>query len=257
MKLEINQEIFEQHPDLKVGAILIKGVNNARRVSAVEGLLRGMSAQKAREFEGKDIFEERMIGVWCNAYGKFGQNPTKKLPPLVALLKKIKKEKELPHESVLYDLCRYFSLKYMMPVTGKDMDWLCGDLNLGFTKGKEPFRPKGSIEVKKAKEGEAAYFDEGGIISRFWNSEECERTKLTSKTVNVLILMEDLSRMHMDEFGNILREMETAITKYVGGSVEKHILNEENNYMELGIRGRSQADDSKIPQQEKAHFLKQ
>lgn len=255
MKLEIRREIFEQNPDLKVGAILIKNVNNSRRVSAVEGLLRGIRAQKGREFKGKDIFEDRMVGVWCGAFGKFGANPKRHLPSLATLLRQAKSGKDIPHENVMTDLCKYFSLKHMLPVRGEDMDWLCGDLILGFTKGGEPFRPKNSIDVKKVKEGEAAYFDEGGITCRFWNNSECERTKLTPKTVNILLLVEDLSRMHMDEFGSILKDIQSTIIKYVGGEVENHILNEENNSLELGIQGRGKVDDSKIPQQEKAHYI--
>lgn len=255
MKLRISPEIFRQHPDLKIGAILIKGIDNSKRVSAVEGLLRGTCAQKAREFKDQDIYESRMVQVWCQAYGRFGINPKKYPPSIAALLKRIKAGKEIPHINVLVDLYNYFSLKYLLPIGGEDLDWLCGDLNLTFTQGGEPFRPIGSIEIEKAKEGEVAYIDNGGITCRYWNHRECERSKFTAKTVNAVLLIEDLSNMHMDEFGRILKDIQNTVSKYIGGRIEPYILNEENTEIDLGIQGRPHADDSRVPQQEKAHFI--
>ncbi len=255
MKLVIDQKIFEQNNDLKIGAILIKGMNNSKRVSAVESLLRGVCAQRAKEFADKEIYDHAMIQPWSQAYGKFGINPKKFPPSIAALLKRIKNGKEIPHISLLVDIYNYFSLKYLLPIGGEDLDWLCGDLNLSFTKGGEPFRPIGSIEVEQAEEGEAAYMDNAGITCKYWNYRECERTKFTAKTVNAVLLIEDLSKMHMDQFGMILKEIESTILKYIGGRTETHILNEENRYLDLGIAGRKHADDSKIPLQEKVHFI--
>ncbi|MEK7672688.1 MAG: arginine--tRNA ligase [Patescibacteria group bacterium] len=255
MKLIIDPKIFEQNHDLKIGAILIKGMSNERRVSAVESLLRGACAQRHKEFVDAEIYDNPMIQVWSQAYGNFGINPKKSPPSIAALLKRIKSGKEIPHVSLLVDLYNYFSLKHLLPIGGEDLDWLCGDLRLTYTQGGEPFRPINSIEVEKAKEGEIAYMDDAGITSRYWNYRECERSKFTNKTVNAVLLIEDLSKMHMDEFGEILREIQNTIIKYIGGQIEPYILNEENNSIDLGIQGRKHADDSKIPQQEIAYFM--
>ena len=257
MYLNIDQKIFEQQPDLKVGVILLKGINNTRRVSSVESLLRGISAQREKEFRGKEVFDIPEVQVWSNAYGKFGINPRKYMPSIAALLKRVQKGKEIAHINILVDLYNYFSLKYLLPIGGEDIDWLCGDINLTFTKGGESFRAIGSIEVEKAKEGEAAYIDEGGITCRYWNHRECERSKFTPKTQNAVLLIEDLTKMHMDKFGKILNDIQINIEKYIGGEVETYTLNEENRVVNLGVEGRKNVDDSKIPKQEMAYFLKE
>lgn len=254
MKLNIDSAIFKQHPDLKIGALLIRRINNAKRVSAVESLLRGICAQRSREFKDKDIYEHSMIIPWSSAYGKFGVNPKKYPPSIVALLKRVQTGKDLPHINVIVDIYNYFSLKYLLPIGGEDVDWLCGDLNLTFTGGGESFRPLGTIDVEKAKEGEVAYKDSGGITCRYWNYRECERTKFTEKTVNALILVEDLSKMHMDQFGTILQDMQNSVAKYIGGTVKTYILNEESGSIDLEVEGRKNVDDSKIPQQERAFY---
>ena len=205
MKLKIDPQIFQQYPDLKLGLIVIKNLDNTRRNSNIESLLRGVCAQKGKEFANKELDSEPKIKAWYDAYGRFGANPKKKAPSIAALLKRVSSDKEIPHINALVDLYNYFSLKYLMPIGGEDLDWLCGDLNLTFTKGDEPFRPIGSIDVERTNEGEVAYLDDGGVTCRYWNHRECERTKFTHKTRNAVIIVEDLTNMHMDEFGALLK----------------------------------------------------
>lgn len=255
MLLKIDPEIFKLCPDFKLGAIILRGIDNSKRVSSVESLLRGICAQREKQFKEADPFEDPMIQCWSSAYGNFGVNPKKYPPSIAALLKRVRSGKDLPHINLLVDLYNYFSLKYLLPIGGEDLDWLHGDLELTFTKGGEPFRPIGSIDVEFAKEGEAAYKDRAGITCRYWNYRECERTKFTSKTRNALILIEDMSKMHMDEFGSILRDVQNNLIKYIGGQIEPYILNEENRQLDLQVEGRTHGDDSKIPQQEVAHYL--
>lgn len=255
MKLIVDPKIFEQHPDLKIGVIIVKGLNNTRRVSSVESLLRGVCAQRGKEFNGKDIYSDEMIAPWASAYGKFGINPHRIAPSIAAMINTVSAGGEIPHTTLLVDLYNYFSLKHMLPIAGKDLDWLCGDLHLTFTKGKEAFRPVESIDVEEAGEGEVAYMDEGGITSRYWNHCECERTKLTNKTANGVLLIEDLSKMHIDKFGAILKEIQNSIIKYIGGQIEPYILTEDRNELELGVQGRQSINDAKVTQQEKVHHV--
>ncbi len=254
MKFNIDEKIFQQFQDYKLGVIVLKGFDNSRRVSSVESLLRGVCAQKAKQFAEKDIDQEKKIQVWNEAYGKLGVNPKKKSPSVRALLKRVQSGKEIPHINALVDIYNYFSLKYLLPIGSEDLDWLCGDLQLRFTEGDEPFRAIGSIEVEEAAEGEAAYIDQGGITCRHWNYRECERTKLTTKTVNAAIFVEDLSKIHFDEFGEILNEIAHSFIKYVGGTAEIQILNEDKREIDFGIQGRKNIDDSKVTAQEKAFF---
>ncbi|MDD3861833.1 MAG: arginine--tRNA ligase [Candidatus Gracilibacteria bacterium] len=255
MQFRIEKGIFEQHPDLKIGFLIVRMVDNSRRNSALESLLRGICAQKIREIGSKDLKSEEKIKVWNQAYGRFGINPEKYPCSAVKLINKLKDKGEISHVNPIVDICNYFSLKYLLPIRADDLDCLCGDLVLQFTKGGESFRKMDSIDVMEASEGEVAYMDKGGIISKYWNHNRCERTKVTSKTMTVGIFVEDLSKMHMDAFGTILNEMALAISKYIGGQIEPSILNEEGAEMEIGVQGRVMAQDGKVPQQEKNYFL--
>jgi arginyl-tRNA synthetase len=257
MNFQIDKKIFENYPDFKLGLIIIKNLDNTRRISAVESLLRGVTAQKGKEFKNKDVDAEAMIKVWNQAYGSFGINPKKDMPSVAALLKKAQSGDEIPHISSIADISNYFSMKFLLPIGTEDLDWLCGDLHLTYTNGGEPFRAINSIEVEESNEGEIAYMDDGGITSKYWNNRECERTKITNKSTNVAIFIEDLSNMHMDEFGEVLNEIANTINKYIGGDIMTFLMNDENQSINLGVQGRKNVDDSKVSAQEKAYFITQ
>lgn len=257
MNFQIDKKIFENYPNFKLGLIIIKNLDNTRRISTVESLLRGITAQRGKQFEKKDVDAEALVKVWNQAYGNFGINPKKNMPSVVALLKRAQSGVEIPHISSIIDISNYFSMKYMLPVLGEDLDWLCGDLHLTYTKGGEPFRAINSIEIEESNEGEIAYMDDGGITSKYWNHRECERTKITTKSQNVTIFIEDLSKMHMDEFAEILNEIANTINKYIGGNIMTFLLNDENQSIDLGVQGRKNVDDSKVSAQEKAYFIAQ
>jgi len=256
MLLKIDESIFNDHRNYKLGALIIKNFDNSKRVSSVEALLRGTFVQRKNELKNQDVSELEIVKNWDRTLGNFGVNPDKNHPFIKAMFTKLKQEDQLQHTNLIEDISKYFALKYKLPIFALDIDWLCGDLSLNYTKGNEPFRAKDSIQVKYCNEGEAAYLDEGGIVSRYWNHQQCKRTKLRSKTCNAVFLVEDLSGIHMDVFGGILKEMQTAISKYLGGYIEPYILTEESAVIDLGVQGRQSVDDSKVPQQEKAHFLK-
>lgn len=254
MKFQIDPKIFEKHQDLKIGLIIIKDINNNRRVSAVESLLRGISAQKGKEFKNKDIDAEMRVKVWNKAYLDFDINPHKYQPSVRSLLTRVQEGNEIPHINPIVDVINYYSLKYLLPIGSEDLDWLCGDLNLTYAKGKEPFRAINSIDVEQSEEGEIAYLDDGGITCRYWNHRECERSKIGPKSTNIGIFIEDLSKIGTDDFTKILTEIADSIQKYIGGDISINILTEENAEADLGIEGRKNADDSKISAQEKAYY---
>ena len=71
MNFSVDNKIFEDYPDLKIGVLIVKGIDNSRRISSIESLLRGICAQKEKQFANKDLNEEPAISVWNQAYGSW------------------------------------------------------------------------------------------------------------------------------------------------------------------------------------------
>jgi len=257
MKFSIDPKIFTQYPNLKLGVITAKNINNAKRVSTIESLLRGASMQRKREFEKKPLEEDARILKWHEAYARFGAKPSSYKCSIEALIQRILEDKLIPHINSLVDLYNYFSLKYVIPVGAEDIDKFFGDVALTTASGTESFRPIGTVEIKNPKPGEVIYKDRGGVICRRWNYRECERTKITDQTQNAIVVMEDLNDIPIDKFEGMLYELQELIEKYIGGDVAVYILNEGSNILDLEIEGQKKADDSRISEKEKAYFLAQ
>lgn len=257
MKFSIDPKIFTQYPNLKLGVVTAKNINNAKRVSTIESLLRGASMQRKREFEKKPLEEDPRILKWHEAYSKFGAKPSSYKCSIEALIQRILEDKLIPHVNSLVDLYNYFSLKHVIPVGAEDIDKFFGDIALTTASGIESFRPIGTVEIKNPKPGEVIYKDRGGVICRRWNYRECERTKITDQTQNAMVVMEDLNDIPIDKFEAMLYELQDLIEKYIGGDVAVYILNEGSNELDLEIEGLKKADDSKLSEKEKAYFLAQ
>ena len=255
MKFKIDSKISQESPDLKIGVLTAKGINNVKRISAIESLLRGASMQRKREYEKKPLDEDPKILRWREAYARFGAKPSKYQSSIEALLKRVTDGKLIPHINSLVDLYNHFSLKYTIPVGGEDMDQFYGDLKLTYAEGGECFRPIGTVDIKQVKPSEIVYKDKGGVIVRRWNYRECERTKLTKNTKNSIVVFEDLNAIPIDDFENMLYEFQDLIERYLGGDVAVYILNEDNNEIDLEVEGLKKADDSKISEKEKVHFI--
>lgn len=255
MKFTINTKIFETHPNLKIGAITAKNINNNRRISPIESLLRGVSMERKREFEKNPMDSDPRILRWREAYALFGAKPSQYPSSIEALISRILEGKEIPHINALVDIYNYMSLKYVIPVGAEDIDKFFGDLELTYANGVESFRPLNSVEIKQAKTGEIVYRDRGGVVVRRWNYREAERTKITKETSNALIVLEDLNNIPIDEFEKILYEFQDIIERYIGGDVAVYILNEDNNELDLEVEGLKKADDSKISEKERIFFL--
>jgi arginyl-tRNA synthetase len=256
MKFIVDKQIFSDFPAFKIGVLVIKDFDNTGRSSSVEALLRGIAAQQYKKFQNQNFEEEKTVKAWLETFKQKKIN-TKKYPPsIVALLRRIVAGKELPHVNLLVDIYNYFSLKYLLPIGGEDLDKLYDDLYLTYTEGGEVFRPLGTIDIKKASEGEPAYIDQGGITCRYWNYRECHRTRFTAETKNAAIFIEDQSNVSNAEFTKMLTDFQQSVQKYLGVNAEVQIIDRNNQEIDFDIKGLEKAKDDFIPPKELEEFQK-
>jgi DNA/RNA-binding domain of Phe-tRNA-synthetase-like protein len=122
----------------------------------------------------------------------------------------------------------------MLPVGGEDIDKIKGDVVLTFATGNEKkVLLLGDTEARAPHEGEVIYKDDESTICRRWNWREAERTKLTEKTKNCLLVIEGLSPVTKKEIEDATGELKDLIKKHCGGSLKSDILNKDN--LELSI----------------------
>ena len=228
MKFKIDNEIFEKYPGLNIGIVVVKGINNKGENAEVLSLLNNVQEEVRGRYVASELSQHPKISAWRKAYSSFGAKPKKYKSSIEALIKRVLMEKPVNHINTLVDIYNYLSLKYAMPMGADNLDKVEGNVRLDFTKGDEKYVELGATEVKNPKPGEVAYFDDKEVLCRRWNWRECDKTKLTEDTTNVILYVEGLPPVAKEEVENAINELSNIVQKYCGGEVSQHVLNVEN-----------------------------
>lgn len=244
MFLKVDTKIFQEFPDLTLGVVIAKGIDNKMKHTIITQLINGACAQQKAKFNKDNISENPTIKAWRDAYRKFGADPTKYPCSIEALLKRIVSGKDIPYINTLVNIYNYFSIKNIVPIGGEDLDQLCGDIKLTFANGSEAFRAIGSEVIEQPDQGEVIYKDSGGVTCRKWNYRECDRTKFATVTKNAVIIMEDLGIFGQEKMKKLVNELGQLVKKYCGGEIEEHILTREKSEVDLGIAGKTGVNDA-------------
>lgn len=225
--LKIDSKIFEDYPDLVVGVLELKDVNNQSMHTEVAELLKS-AEQNLRERGIESVDDFPNIRAWQDAHRKFNNNPKRFAPSVQAVAKRVIKGGSLPNINTLVDLYNYISLEYILPVGGEDVDACVGDVLLTKADGTEEFFEIGSDVSDPPESGEVIYKDNKGVVCRKFNWREADRTKLTKETKNAILVIEALPPTSMEELQESIEELKSLVTKYCGGSLTHKIYSKDS-----------------------------
>jgi len=232
MDFKISEDILEKYPDLRVGVLILRGIDNRRENSEIQDLIRELVEEKRKQTDSDTISEIPIIARWREVYKSFGAKPSDYRNSAEALLKRILR-KDLYKINPLVDIYNYLSIKYTLTVGGEDLDKMKGDLVLDFANGDESFIPLGEKENSSPWKGEVVYKDDNGVVCRCWNWREGDRTKLTEGTKNAVVVVENIIPEDNDKLDEALEELKQLILKYCGGKVDTKMLDKDNNLIEI------------------------
>jgi DNA/RNA-binding domain of Phe-tRNA-synthetase-like protein len=223
----IDKNIFELFPDVKIGIVIAKDIDNKAKDHLDYSQLLRIGQVEAKEYLLEETFTDNpVVSVWRDAYRQF---KTKKgaRSSIEAMLKRVQGGKPLTPINPLVDIYNMISLKYGMPCGGEDMDKFIGPVQLTLAKGDESFLVLGSEENAPPNPGEVVYKDDAGAICRCWNWREAVRTMLTEETKNAFLCMELIQPERTNEFSQGLLELKKLVDAYLGGNSKIHILDKE------------------------------
>lgn len=129
----------------------------------------------------------------------------------VALLRRFRKEGQLPSLHPLVDLCNAISLAFATPIGVFDIARVDGDLVVRYATGDEDYLTFGEHEHPEA--GEVIFADDAAQVhARRWTNRQSGRSAISDSTTTALIVAE---AMHADAATD-LRELMTALSNGVG-----------------------------------------
>jgi DNA/RNA-binding domain of Phe-tRNA-synthetase-like protein len=227
MKLKVDSQIFTTFPGLNLGVIIARQIDNIGSADEIIELIREREKEIRENYSKETLSLEPKIESWRKAYSAFGAKPKKYKSSVEGLYRMILKGVDLRPINKIVDIYNYISLKHMVPAGGDDTAKVDGDIVLRFARGDERFTALNSDETETAKEGEVIYSDDKEVLCRRWNWRECDKTKMTDETRDVVLVVEGLPPVTEQEMTGILDDFRQLIIKYCGREVETVVLDQD------------------------------
>ncbi|MBI4014598.1 MAG: hypothetical protein HY365_01450 [Candidatus Aenigmarchaeota archaeon] len=225
MKFSVDDAIFQKFPNLCIGVVLVKNIDNFISNVEIDNMLRNEENKIRARLGGHVLSQEPMIRCWREAYASFGAKPSDNLSSVENLHRRALKGEELRSINALVDIYNVISLRHMLPVGGEDTDKVSGNVTLCIAGENEtPVTLLGDKEARPPHAGEVVYKDSISAICRRFNWREADRTKLDEKTKNALLVIEGLPPATKADVANATEELASLIKKYCNGSVSTFML---------------------------------
>ncbi|MEV0723608.1 phenylalanine--tRNA ligase beta subunit-related protein [Micromonospora purpureochromogenes] len=189
MRFHHAAEVRSAHPTLVAGVLAADGVTPDvavdERVAHFAGLARQRLAAGA-----ESGFPE--IRAWRRAFAAMGLPPTRYRCAAESLLRRFRRDGELPRLHPLVDLCNAVSLAYAIPVAVLDVTRIDGDLAVRSATGEEEYVTLAG-DVERPDPGEVVFADGAGRAhSRRWTHRQSGWSAVRDTTGTVLIVAEAL-----------------------------------------------------------------
>lgn len=233
MKLKVDTQIFKTFPGLNLGVIIARQIDNTGSADEITELFRIREKEIRENLNTETLSQEPKIESWRKAYSAFGAKPKKYKSSVESLYRMILKGIDVRHINKVVDIYNYISIKHMVPAGGDDIAKVDGDVVLRFARGDERFTALNSDEAETVKDGEVVYSDDKEVLCRRWNWRECDKTKMTEETRDVVLVVEGLPPVTKIEMAGILDDIRQLITKYCGGEVETVVLDQNIREKEI------------------------
>ena len=233
MKFVIDTSVVEKFPEVKIGLLVVRGLDNSGEHKEVLAHVRTIEQGVRGTLDVQTLADHPKIQDWRAAYSAFGAKPKTYKNSVEALLRRVLKGDTLPDINTVVNVYNSMSIKHILPAGGDDMDNIEGDLRLTIAAGGEPFTMLGSQEQEQVESGEVIYRDDTGVLCRRWNWRECDKTKMTAETKNVCLVLEGLQSTTQEELSLALEELKGLITTYCGGNAKTFILDKNTNEVKL------------------------
>lgn len=218
-------EMWQQYPQLVPGLLVIDGIHPN---VDVESRLQPWY-QKARErlSQGPES-QLPEVAAWRRAYTQMGLKPTKYRSAAEALLRRFKRENDLPRLHPLVDLCNALSLAFAMPVAVFDIAYVDSYIEVRHATGTEQYLAF-SGEIENPTPQEVIFADAAGQVhARRWTFRQSRRSTITPETRQVLIVNEGLHESAATDVQALINALAEAITALWSAPRHQTILTAES-----------------------------
>jgi DNA/RNA-binding domain of Phe-tRNA-synthetase-like protein len=186
MHFQISNDVRSMFPTMRIGVVLIRGANNVGSLSSVD--INGVVQKFIKEFDIESISHNTNVLTWKRTYELMGLK--KHRSTVDWLVETVFKSKSIPRINRLVTLYLAAELEFLLPIGGYDIRGVEGDITLRIAAEGEEFLPLGKKSCEHTHLGEIVYADQKKILTRNWNTKDCEQAKITESTRDAALFIE-------------------------------------------------------------------
>jgi len=189
MRFRHHDHIRRDFPALAAGALLVTAPPEPAH--AAEVVARQLATARERLAAGPEgQFPE--IQAWRRAFTAMGLRATQYRCASESLLRRLRRDGELPTVHPLVDVCNAMSAAFAIPVAALDVARIDGDLEVRHATGDETYLTFGG-EKEHPVPGEVTFADTAGNAhARRWTNRQSGLSAVTADTTTALIVAEAL-----------------------------------------------------------------
>jgi DNA/RNA-binding domain of Phe-tRNA-synthetase-like protein len=188
MEFSHHPQIWSQFPELAASTLFVRGIHTAVSVDEPVAHFNAIARERLASVASESELPE--INAWRRVFSRMGMKPTQYRCASESLLRRFKKEGELPRIHPLIDLCNAASLAYAIPVAALDADKVAWPLQVRHADGAENYLSF-SGETEHPDLREVTFVDAQGCShARRWTHRQSGLSAIRNETRAVLIVME-------------------------------------------------------------------
>ncbi|WP_370869360.1 B3/B4 domain-containing protein [Variovorax ginsengisoli] len=201
--------IHRDFPELASRVLRLEGVTPAAPAADPVARFIALAKQRIALTAESDLPE---IQAWRRAFGKMGLKPTQYRCASEALLRRLRKEGDLPSVHPLVDLCNAASAAFAIPIAAIDLDRIDGNLQVRPAIGTEIYETfAGDIEHPEV--GEIIFADESDRAhARRWANRQSGHSAVMDRTTHALIVAEAMHDTAATDVARLIATLRTTIS---------------------------------------------
>ncbi|MCQ0024712.1 phenylalanine--tRNA ligase beta subunit-related protein [Streptomyces somaliensis DSM 40738] len=188
MRFRHADAIWSDHPELAAGALWATGVDATADVGP---RVAEHTARAAARLAGATESEFPEVLAWRRVFSRMGLKPTQYRCASESLLRRLRKQGELPRIHPVVDLCNAISVAYAVPVAVFDADRVTGPLlEVCHARGDEHYTAFGG-GTEHPHPGEVTFADSAGRVhARRWTNRQSGHSAVGERTGRILVVAE-------------------------------------------------------------------
>jgi len=217
--LRLDSRLRERFPDLNAEIIHFRGVQVERQNPKLEEYKDSVAQRLKDRWNLDQLRDDPVFRAYRDFFWRLGIDPTKNRPAAEALIRRVLRDSPIPRINTWVDAYNLVSMETAIPIASFDTDLLGGELLMREAKTGEEFTGIG-MEKPVILTGGEAVIEDGDRLVAIYPCRDADHSKVTFKTVNVLMLMCGSPGITLDTLSQASAVAREVLPRFCGGHAE-------------------------------------